>query len=64
MSYEQLMKVSGSKIDRSTFTKALNEVSFTFMAFISEWFDINFKDEMGKFKKYYETEASVLGIAL
>lgn len=64
MSYEQLMKVSGGNIDKNTFTKAINEAGFTFMAFVSDWFDTNFPDEVTKFKKQFEVEASKLGIEL
>lgn len=64
MSYEQLMKVSGGIINKNTFIKAINEAGFTFMAFISDWFDSNYPTEIAKFKKQFETKASELGIEL
>lgn len=64
MSYEQLMKVSGGEIDKNTFIKAINEAGFTFMAFVSDWFDTNYPTEVANFKKQFEVEASKLGIEL
>lgn len=64
MSYEQLMKVSGGTIDKNTFTKALKEAGFTFMAFVSDWFDTNFPNEVAIFKKQFENDANNLGIEL
>lgn len=64
MSYEQLMKVSGGDINKETFIKAIYEAGFTFLAFVSEWFDANFPNEMARFKQPYEVEASKLGVVL
>lgn len=64
MSYEQLMRVSGGNINKNTFVKAMSEAGFTFTAFISEWFDTNFPDDVAKFKKQFKNEASKLGIEL
>lgn len=64
MSYEQLMKVSEGKIDKNTFAKALNEAGFTFMAFVTDWFDSNFSNEVANFKKRFEERAKQLGIEL
>lgn len=64
MSYEQLMKVTEGKIDKNTFSKAINEAGFTFTAFVSDWCDTNFPDKVAKFKKQFEGEAAKLGIEL
>ncbi|AFK05742.1 initiator RepB protein (plasmid) [Emticicia oligotrophica DSM 17448] len=62
MSYEQLMKVSGGKIDKNTFEKAMDEAGFTFTTFVSEWIETNFPQEVSQFKEPFKVEAAFLGI--
>lgn len=65
MSYEQLQKISdGANINKDTFVKALNQAGFTFMAFVTDWFDANFPNEMFQFKKTYQDKAAELGVIL